>query len=100
MTDQHKKDFFKACEDRNLEKIRELAPLFNINRIRDVYSIYKPTPLVSSLNFLVITDSTELLLSLGAIPSPLDAHLILHKISDFYHYTKTSSKDKVTISVN
>ena len=85
MTDQQKKDFFKACRERNLQTIRELSSLFNINNIRNIYANFKPTPLVYSINVYAITDATELLLSLGAIPSPLDAYIILNKLGYFYH---------------
>jgi len=85
MSEQQQKDFFRACGYRDLEKIKELAPLFDLNNIRNIYGLYKPTPLVSALNCRNITDAVELLLELGAIPSPLDAYIILHKISPFYH---------------
>ena len=78
-------EFFDAIRSGDLVKIRELAPLFDLNRIRWKEDIAFSTPLLLSMKYDIRTDVMELLLSLGAVPSPLDAFVASSKCDSYIY---------------
>jgi len=103
-------DFKNACIKRDLDTIRELAAFFDLNDIRIGGKYYKEglfrylSPLLWSLSPTGEIDAAELLLSLGARPTPYDAYYILHLIDirelstsylDFFHDLEKLAKEYV-----
>lgn len=99
-----------ACIKRDLDTIRELAPFFDLNDIRIGGKYYQEglfrylSPLLWSLSPTGEIEAAELLLSLGARPTPYDAYYILHLIDicelseaylDFFQDLETLAKEYV-----
>lgn len=72
-------EFAFACAYQNTDEIRRLAPFFDLNTIRFRCFPGHPRPLTVAADYYGSMKAIDVLLELGLVPSPYDAH-------DLYFY--------------